>query len=348
MSPITRHRPHRNAAPLPHAKRCVPSPLTHRSPKAHGSSWHAGKRGSVLDCGDGVCAVTALASAAREADESPSANISTPKAAISPSPCRRTPKPRGSSRQAFTLIELLVVIAIIAILASLLMPALGKAKSKAQGIKCVNNLRQLGVAWTMYAGDHDDTLIPNAGTFDQANTWLRGDMWNNSDATNEVYLRTGRLWPYAPATSIYRCPADKSTVRIGGRVYARVRSIAMNCWVGPTPLMSDFPNPWAKYVVFKKTSHITTPSGIFVLVDEREDRIDDVFFAVDMEVHAFANMPAHRHDQGKGACGFAFADGHAEIKKWGDPRTKRAQWRVPFSPSNRDVKWLQERATRAR
>ncbi len=326
-------------------KRCAFSPLAHRDPKPHGSFRRSRARASVLECGDGVRAVTALASAARETDEPPRANISPPKAAIPPSPGRRTPKPRGSSRHAFTLIELLVVIAIIAILASLLMPALSKAKSKAQGVKCLNNLRQLGVAWTLYAGDHDDTLIPNAGTSDQANTWLRGNMLNISDATNEVYLRTGRLWSYAPATSIYRCPADKSTVRIGGRAHARVRSVSMNCWVGPTPAMSDFPDPWARYVVFKKTSHITTPSGIFVFVDEREDLIDDVFFAVAMDVHAFANLPAHRHDQGKGACGFAFADSHAEIKKWGDPRTKRAGWRVSFSPPNPDVKWLQERAT---
>jgi prepilin-type N-terminal cleavage/methylation domain-containing protein/prepilin-type processing-associated H-X9-DG protein len=254
------------------------------------------------------------------------------------------------SRAAFTLIELLVVIAIIAILAGMLLPALAKAKTKAQGIKCENNLRQLQLSWHMYADDHDGVLPPNNNILDQSKCWIKG--WldytpNNTDNTNLIYIRQGLLFPYDNALDAYLCPGDHSTAKIGGNTYPRVRSLSMNGWmnVEPQNLWPNFFN--TSYRIFKKNSDIPNPSGIWVFLDEREDSIDDCYLGVDMIQDEFGNVPASYHN---GACGFSFADGHAEIHKWVDVRTKppieRPNYVVNISaPGSPDVHWLQERTT---
>jgi prepilin-type N-terminal cleavage/methylation domain-containing protein/prepilin-type processing-associated H-X9-DG protein len=221
-------------------------------------------------------------------------------------------------RRGFTLIELLVVIAIIAILASMLLPALSKAKLKAHGIKCVNNLRQLTLAWTMYADDFDDKIVPNLlGT---TNAWIGGNVNSLPGATNLVDIRNGRLFPYNNSFEIYRCPNDVA-YKIGGRNITRVRSVSMNGRMAGPP-EADFVNPGIPY--FKKTSDITrpSPSQANVFIDEDKDSIDDGFYAVRAlpNVWLWQNTPASRH----GNAGLvSFADGHAELWRWREGDTQK-------------------------
>jgi prepilin-type N-terminal cleavage/methylation domain-containing protein/prepilin-type processing-associated H-X9-DG protein len=266
--------------------------------------------------------------------------------------------------RAFTLIELLVVIAIIAILAALLLPSLAKSKTKAHGIHCMNSLRQLGLAFQMYPQDNQDFLVKpgNSGTEEFA--WVHGWLdFNpaNRDNTNINLLidpREATFAPYIQNAAVYKCPADKSAVRIRNVWYARVRSMGMSQaiggpgpWLPPGTSMNDNQRTWK---VFRKASDLEVPgpARVYVLLDEHPDSINAGGFANMMVENPrnarIIDFPASYHN---GAAGINFADGHSEIKKWVDPRTKppirynnELQLNVS-SPDNRDMIWLSERTT---
>ena len=237
----------------------------------------------------------------------------------------------GRGLEAFTLLELLVVIAVIAILAALLLPAMSRSKAQAQGIKCVNNNKQLAVAWTLYASDYGDRMVTNC--LDQYDSgWVEGlldyDPYNTDNTNLQLLINPqfGKMGPYTAATpGIYRCPSDASTVN----GYPRTRSYSMSQAMNSIGQWLSAINTSVRYRIFVKFTDFAAmgPANAFLYIDEHPDSINFGDLAVAMNDGAppgsieIVDWPASYHN---GAGTISFADGHAEIHAWQNPDTRRA------------------------
>jgi len=283
-----------------------------------------------------------------------------------------------SKRQAFTLIELLVVIAIIAILAAMLLPALSRAKAKAQGVYCMNNGKQLMLGIQMYAEDFNSLFPPNP---DDANSFF-GHNWvpgNSGGQGNGVTWRPEYLGEEARCailnyigknTALFKCPADKRTGRPNGgqfssQTVAAPRTYSMNGAVGSAcaswknggghggrppseetraPHLTGTPND-STYRKYNKVSTIGAPgpSSLWVLLDESEILLNDGAFGFRMTSSTWVDAPGNYHG---GACGVTFADGHSEIKKWQSGQTgKRVGAITANTAEEKDYIWLRDRTS---
>ncbi len=251
--------------------------------------------------------------------------------------------------RAFTLIELLVVIAIIAILAAMLLPALARAKDRAQSIHCLSNLKQLDIGWIMYAGDNQERLVPNwvlttGGS--PPESWVGGDMQNPVDATNITWIQTCRLYVYNPNPGIYQCPAARPPSPAGANIVP-LRTLSMNARMGGATTgdtsVAGTVNTFtvtAAYPVFTKTTAISHPAPVNALTfaDESLPSVGDgIFFVTCNQQSLWSNTPTARHSKG---ATFAFADGHSEHWKW-QSLSQELPYNAPATTSVNDLIRLQ-------
>jgi prepilin-type N-terminal cleavage/methylation domain-containing protein/prepilin-type processing-associated H-X9-DG protein len=262
------------------------------------------------------------------------------------------------SPRAFTLIELLVVVAVIAILAAMLLPTLSKAKSQAKRIQCLNNEKQLLLTWSLYSLDNREYLVPNGGGQPRSSgayLWVLGD--------NHMYLpalidtqfllnpRYALFAPYLRSALIYKCPEDLSTVKASMTNAPKIRSYALNCYVGSPAGSIEEPFRMSPDVrVFIKTSDLSaiTPAERFVFADVNPANLCTPAFGVNMDQETFFHYPSSLHGGGGEV---AFADNHVETHKWLDPRTRKTVPRDQIighsdaSPNNKDLRWIRDRTT---
>ncbi len=237
----------------------------------------------------------------------------------------------------FTLVELLVVIAIIAILAALLLPVLSSARDQAWQTDCLNNHKQLAMAWCLYRDDNGGLLViddPLGG--DSYPSWVHGNMAVPVEATNVTLIQTGLLYDCANNPGIYRCPADRTTSHV--RSYSMQEQLAY--YDDGHPVDVEASQGYAGYPPMYSENQIrkTPPSSTLVFLDENPLTINDGFFAILISGNTWADLPAAWHSHG---CNFSFADGHAEHWRWMDPRTWSLSQMLATTPNNPDLQRLQ-------
>ncbi len=259
--------------------------------------------------------------------------------------CDLCPVALRSRRPAFTLVELLVVIAILAILASVLLPALGRGKSAAQSITCQSNLKQLQLAWQLYADANNERMVANwvlgltpsvyVNNYGTSNAWVCGSALL-SDSTDGI--RQGALWPYSGAEGLYRCPSDRSVWPYGTRRARRPFNIALNCVLNGG---WDGGNGHAMHpLVLERLPEIRRPVRLFSFIDEEAPSMTSGEFLIMPDGRAWWMVPGAR-DRGSGA-NMAFADGHVEFHKWRFPSRTRegTETSVKNALDRADLDWL--------